>query len=89
MKPTAQQIEAYVRALKAIAETIKETPEGAPTGVMYAALMGRMSLETFNNMISRLASMGLIRVDGSHVAHWIGQSSVASSTAEGGLISVP
>ena len=61
----------YIRTVKAIADTIKETPEGAPTGIMYAALCNRMSLEAFSKILDTLKNAGLIRVDGSHVAHWI------------------
>jgi len=55
--------------VQAIVETIEETGDnGAPLGIMYAALMGMISYESFMNVISALAQAGVIRVS-NHVAY--------------------
>lgn len=49
--------------VKAILETIEETGEqGAPLGVMYAALMGVVSYNSFMNAIHGLVQARLIRI---------------------------
>lgn len=55
--------------IKAIIETIEETKtEGAPLGIMFAALMGMISYESFMNVIDALVNAGIIRVS-NHVAY--------------------
>ena len=43
-----------------IYDTIKESPDGAPSGHIYAALMGYMSLDVYNKMLSELKAEGKI-----------------------------
>ena len=57
------------QALKAIAgiivETVNETPEGAPGGTLYAALMTiGISLEQFEQIMAALVNLGLVRKSG-------------------------
>jgi len=48
-----------------ITETIEETgPQGAPEGPLYAALMGHMSLSTFQAIVGALVGAGKIRKSG-------------------------
>ncbi len=68
--PTAEQQKAGLAVVMAVAETIREAGE-APTGTMYAALMGKVSLEGFNKILGILQRNGLISVSG-HVARWTG-----------------
>jgi hypothetical protein len=58
---TEKQVLQYVAA---IYETIKETPDGAPGGILYAALMGHMSLAQFEGIMSVLIKAGLVRKSG-------------------------
>ncbi len=57
------QVKAIVAVLDAIAETVDEAGKaGAPTGVMYAAMMDRLSLDTFLRMLGLLEQAGRIKV---------------------------
>lgn len=48
----------------AISETIREMGEhGAPLGIMYAALMGKVSYESFMSVIEALVKAGVIVVE--------------------------
>jgi hypothetical protein len=62
---------AGVSAAVAIADTIRELGE-VPAGTLYAALMTRMSLETFEQFIAILVKADLVKRDGSHLLRWIG-----------------
>lgn len=43
-----------------ILETIQELPDGAPAGPIYAALMGVISLEEFERIMSALVTAGVV-----------------------------
>jgi hypothetical protein len=43
-----------------------------PSGTLYAAIMGRIDLQTFNACLSTLEKTGLIKVEGSHLIRWTG-----------------
>lgn len=61
----------FKRIASAIAETVAQAGDrGVPTGHLYAALMGRLTLDQFNRMIAVLQDpdLDLIKVDGSHLA---------------------
>lgn len=63
------QYRAAAIVVKTILETIEETGEqGAPLGVMYAALMGIVSYDSFMSAIHGLVQAGLIRVS-NHCAY--------------------
>lgn len=68
---TNQQAKAGLALIQAIAETIRECGS-APSGVLYAGLMGKVSLEGYNKIIGILKGAGLVREDESHLLHWIG-----------------
>ena len=60
---TDTQHRAAAMVVRAIVETIEETgDDGAPLGVMYAALMGMISYNSFMSVIDALAKAGVIRV---------------------------
>ena len=68
---TPDQRKAAQEVLNAIADSIKEMPDGCPLGPLYAALMTRgMSYDTFMNIISTMQGVGLIEVR-HHCAFWI------------------
>lgn len=46
--------------LAVILTTVAETPDGAPEGVMYAALMNRVELADFQSLLSIAQQVGLI-----------------------------
>lgn len=47
--------------LAAILETVAKGP--APSGVMYAAMMGRVTLDEYQGLIQIAASVGLVAVE--------------------------
>lgn len=55
---TTPQIEALKKIMVAIHETVKEEPHGAPSGHVYAALMGIMSYETYEMIINAMIKNG-------------------------------
>jgi hypothetical protein len=73
-KMTDIQSRAAALVVRAIIETIDEMgSQGAPLGIMYAALMGRISYENFMTCIDALVNAGVIRVS-NHVAYIVRQS---------------
>ena len=57
--------------VKAILDTIKEAGEmGAPSGPVYAALMGHMTIDTYNQIIEGLIAAKKIRRS-NHVLYWV------------------
>jgi hypothetical protein len=69
---TPQQKAAALRlALQAILDAVKEAGSlGAPGGVLYAALLGRISLQQFEQLMTALVRMGKLRREGD-VYHWL------------------
>jgi hypothetical protein len=54
--------------LAVILETVCESPHGAPSGYLYAALMGKgVSLDEYNGLLGALKDRGLVNVAGSHL----------------------
>ncbi len=70
-KSTTEQVNAYLTAVRAIAETIREVGE-TNEGTLYAGCMGIMSLGTFQSIIRRLQGAGLIEVTPGHMVRWVG-----------------
>ena len=65
------QVQAAVEILRAVAEMIQSVGQ-IPSGELYALLMGKMDIETYERMISTLIGAGLIRRERSHMLVWIG-----------------
>jgi len=65
------QIQNAIEICKALAEAIYHAKE-IPAGTLYAAVMGHMSLETFNACLSTLEKTGLIKKEASHLVRWTG-----------------
>jgi hypothetical protein len=58
---TQQKFDAVVAVLKALLETVQECgDQGAPAGVMYAALMDKMSLDQFQHLMGILVQAGRV-----------------------------
>jgi hypothetical protein len=53
--------------LAAILETVAESAHGAPSGHMYAALMGKMSLDDYSALLDIASEVGLVKVAPSHL----------------------
>lgn len=64
-RPTTEQLEAIKRAALAILEAITAAGDnGIPSGHLYAALMGKMSLDTYNKFIDALVCAKKITNEG-------------------------
>lgn len=73
-KPTfvvAAELRAGLQILLAVSETIREAGE-TPSGVIYAALAGRVSLEGYQSMLRTLKGAGLIEETPAHLLRWVG-----------------
>ena len=57
-----------------VADAIQELGS-VPAGHLYAAVMGHMSLETFEGIVGVLVGAKLVRRDASHLLTWIGPRS--------------
>lgn len=64
-------IETLLRAMSAIAQTVYEAGE-IPSGHLYAPLMDRMDLHTYQQFIDRLKAMNLVEETPAHLLRWIG-----------------
>jgi hypothetical protein len=68
---TPEERKAVLDAIQAIAETIR-TAGQVPAGHVYAAVMGIMTLNTFNSIIDTLRRSGLVKRETTHMLTWIG-----------------
>jgi hypothetical protein len=66
----SKQIEASLLAVEAIADAIRKLKE-IPSGTLYAIVMGKMSLESYNGIISLLKRTKLIS-EKNNLLTWIG-----------------
>jgi hypothetical protein len=66
-----EKMKAAVQIMKAVAESIKEVGS-IPSGHLYAQLMGKMSLGSYEKMIYAMQRMGIIRVE-DHLITYIGK----------------
>lgn len=66
-----RKIVAFFNATAAVAEAIRDLGS-VPSGHLYARLMGRMGLETYQAIIKALVDGGLVQQDASYLLHWIG-----------------
>jgi len=62
---------AKVEILKAVASTIKDLGS-VPSGHLYAQLMGRMSLSSYEGMIATLKRLGLVE-EKNHLLTYVGK----------------
>ncbi len=68
--PTAEQVTAGIRMAAAVAEAIRDLGS-VPSGHLYARLMGHMSLETYNKIITILKNAKLVE-ESNHLLTWVG-----------------
>jgi hypothetical protein len=62
--------QAAFEVVAAITEIIRTSGE-VPSGELYAYLMDKMSLETYNRILSTIKSSGLV-VEKNHLLVWVG-----------------
>jgi len=71
-KPKAE-VMAVLAVFHLIHDAIREAgPEGLPSGPLYSALCGRISLATYQSMILKLKQLNKITEKG-HVLYWLKQ----------------
>lgn len=73
MKPTQSQISTYMDVVQAIADAIRELGS-APSGHLYASVMGVIGLETYEHIIDLLVSAEFVRRDSDHLLVWVGKT---------------
>jgi hypothetical protein len=71
MTPTHDQVRAAIEVTRAVADCIRELRQ-VPSGHLYARLMGHLSIEQFEQIISTLVHANLVRRHPSHLLEWIG-----------------
>jgi len=71
MSNASAEVKAAVQVVVAVGEAIKELGS-VPSGHLYAHLMGRMSLETYNKVIGVLKQTGAVKEE-NHVLSWVGK----------------
>ena len=65
------QVRAAMAMTAAVTETIRECgADGAPGGVLYAALMANVTLEGFERMMELIVRTGLVRKSG-QCYYWV------------------
>lgn len=65
------QVNAAVQIVVAVGQAIRDL-KSVPSGHLYAQLMGRMSLETYNKVIGVLKNTGAVKEE-NHVLTWVGK----------------
>ncbi len=70
MSERAEQITAGIRMAAAVGEAIRDLGS-IPSGHLYARLMGQMSLDTYNSLISLLKQANLVE-ENNHLLTWVG-----------------
>ena len=62
---TIEQIKVLGEIIRSIVQTVKECPDGAPAGPMYAALMSQgCTLSQFESLMGGLVRAGKLRKSG-------------------------
>ena len=74
-------MKAAVRVTSAIASAIRELGS-VPAGTLYSNLIGRMSLDTFEQIIGLLVREKLVARSESHLLTWTGEAQLQPSTKE-------
>ena len=65
------QVKAAVQVVVAVGQAIRDL-KSVPSGHLYAQLMGRMDLETYNKVIGVLKKTGAVKEEG-HLLTWVGK----------------
>lgn len=68
---TKESAKVLLQIVSAIADTIRELGE-VPSGVLYAHLMGKLSLDNYQYIIDILKQSGKVKESNSHLLSWQG-----------------
>jgi hypothetical protein len=69
--PTREQLRAGVALIFAVSECIREA-QTIPAGLLYVALMDRLTIQSFNSVLDTLKRAELIEEGPDHLIRWIG-----------------
>lgn len=69
--PTLEQTREALKVVQAVAEAIREL-KTVPSGHLYTQLMGKISLDTYNKIITTLKNTGLVE-EKAHELIWKGE----------------
>ena len=69
MATNKDSAKALIAIVQAIAETVKELKE-VPSGVLYAQLMGKISLDNYQYIIGILKQSGKVKESNAHLLSW-------------------
>ena len=69
-EPTQKQKEYGVKLIMAVTEAIREAKR-IPSGHLYAMLMGKMNIDTYNQLITIIKRTGLVKEE-YHELIWVG-----------------
>jgi hypothetical protein len=76
----AAQLRTALQLTRAVAMTIHDMGEaGAPGGILYAAVMGKMDLPAFESMMTTIIKTGLVQKRG-QVYFWVGPTTIGERT---------
>jgi hypothetical protein len=70
MSATREQIQAVFDVMVAITELIRTKGE-IPSGELYAAVMSKLDIHTYEAILSRIKGSGLV-VEKNHLLVWVG-----------------
>jgi len=76
---TRKELEAAILMAAAVAEAIQALGE-VPSGHLYAQVMGHMSINTYQAIISTLVRTKLVVQEPSHLLRWVGPPAKAQGT---------
>lgn len=73
---TQQHVTAMLNFIRLVGEAIYEAgPAGIPSGHLYAMLVGKVSLDTYQYAIGILKDAGVV-TEQSHLLRWTGQTRI-------------
>lgn len=81
MSATRDQINQTIAAIQIVASAIQEVGE-VPSGHLYAALMGKLTINDYNYIIDTLKGAGVVE-EKYHLLKWIGPARKEASNASG------
>ncbi len=71
MIPTKEQIGAVLDTVSVLADAIRESPDGIPSGHLYAVAANTMSLATYQQIIGILKGAKLVE-EKNYLLRWVG-----------------
>jgi len=71
---TKSELAQAIHILKAAADAIREAGS-IPSGHLYAAMMGKVGMQAYNQMIALMVRSGLVELSDNHMLTWKGPQS--------------